>query len=80
VDRRLVDLLVQRHDLSKRAGHIKRRVGRPVRDPIREDALLDERAGWARGGGLDVDGTLRVFRAILDQSRAYQSEPGAEGF
>jgi len=79
VDRRLVDLLVQRHDLSKRAGHIKRRVGRPVRDPVREDALLDERAGWARGGGLDVDGTLRVFRAILDQSRAYQSEPGAEG-
>jgi len=80
VDRRLVDLLVQRHDLSKRAGHIKRRDGRPVRDPVREDALLDERAGWARGGGLDVDGTTRVFRAILDQSRAYQSEPDAEGF
>jgi prephenate dehydrogenase len=80
VDRHLVELLVQRHDLSRRAGHIKRRDGRPVRDPVREDALLDERAGWARGGGLDVDGTLRVFRAILDQSRACQSEPDAEGF
>ena len=79
VDRRLVDLLVQRHDLSKRAGHIKRRDGKPVRDPVREDALLEERSGWARGGGLDVDGTLRVFRAILDQSRAYQSDPDAEG-
>jgi prephenate dehydrogenase len=78
VDRRLVELLVQRHDLSKRAGHIKRRDGRPVRDQAREDALLSERAGWARAGGLDVDGTLRVFRAILDQSRAYQSEPDAE--
>ena len=80
VDRRLVELLVQRHDLSKRAGHIKRRDGRPVRDPVREDTLLEERAGWARVGGLNVDGTLRVFRAILDQSRAYQTEPDAEGF
>jgi prephenate dehydrogenase len=79
VDRRLVDLLVQRHDLSKRAGHIKRRDGRPVRDQVREETLLSERAEWARGGGLDVDGTLRVFRAILDQSRAYQSEQDAEG-
>jgi prephenate dehydrogenase len=75
VDRRLVDLLVQRHDLAKRAGHIKRRDGRPVRDPVREDALLEERAGWARDGGLDVDGTMRVFQAILDQSRARQSTP-----
>jgi len=75
VDRRLVDLLVQRHDLSRRAGHIKHRDGRPVRDPVREDALLEERAGWARGGGLDVDGTLQVFRAILDQSRSYQLKP-----
>ncbi|MEW5982985.1 MAG: chorismate mutase [Acidobacteriota bacterium] len=46
VDRRLVELLVQRQDLAKRAGHIKRRNGRPVRDRLREDALLAERAGW----------------------------------
>jgi prephenate dehydrogenase len=78
VDRRLVELLVQRHDLSKRAGHIKRRVGRPILDRVREDALLSERADWARDGGLDIEGTLRVFRAILDQSRAYQVEPDAE--
>lgn len=79
VDQRLVELLVQRHDLSKRAGHIKRRESRPIVDRAREDALLAERAGWAHDGGLDVDGTLRVFRAILDQSRACQSEPHSEG-
>jgi len=73
VDRHLVELLVQRHDLSKRAGHIKRRDGRPVRDPVREDTLLEQRAAWARGGGLDVESTTRVFKAILEQSRAYQS-------
>jgi len=78
VDRHLVGLLVQRHDLSRRAGHIKHRDGRPVRDPVREGALLAERAGWAREGGLDVDGTLRVFHAILDQSRAYQLESDDE--
>lgn len=78
VDRRLVDLLVQRQDLSKRAGHIKRRAGRPVRDAVREDTLLAARAGWARDSGLDVGGTLKVFQAILDQSRAYQSNPDAE--
>ena len=43
--------------------------------PSREDALLAERAGWARAGGLDVEGTLRVFRAVLDQSRALQTTP-----
>jgi prephenate dehydrogenase len=76
LDRRLVDLLLQRHDLSKRAGHIKRRDGQPVRDPAREDALLVQRAGWARAGGLDVDGTIRIFRAILEQSRACQAPTG----
>ena len=76
LDRRLVDLLLQRHDLSKRAGHIKRRDGQPVRDPAREDALLEQRAGWARDGGLDVDGTIRIFRAILEQSRACQARTG----
>jgi len=75
VDRRLIELLVQRHDLSRRAGHIKRRDGRPVRDSIREDALLSERAGWAHDGGLDAESTRRVFHAILDQSRASQTEP-----
>jgi prephenate dehydrogenase len=78
VDRRLVELLVQRQDLAKRAGHIKRRDGRPVRDQLREESLLTERAGWARDGGLDVEGTLKVFRAILDQSRARQADPDAE--
>lgn len=73
VDRHLVGLLLQRHDLSKRAGHIKRREGQPVRDPAREDALLEQRAAWARDGGLDVDGTIRIFRAILEQSRACQA-------
>jgi prephenate dehydrogenase len=76
LDRRLVDLLLQRHDLSKRAGHIKRRDGQPVRDAAREDALLEQRAGWARDGGLDVDGTIRIFRAILEQSRACQAATG----
>lgn len=79
VDRRLVELLRQRHDLAKRAGHIKRREGKPVRDPVREDALLAQRAGWALDGGLDVEDTLMVFRAILNQSRAYQTKPDAEG-
>ena len=78
LDRRLVDLLLQRHDLSKRAGHIKRRDGQPVRDPSREDALLEQRAGWARDGGLDVDGAIRIFRAILEQSRACQTAPDTE--
>jgi prephenate dehydrogenase len=72
VDRHLVDLLLQRHNLSRRAGHIKRRDGQPVRDAAREDSLLEQRAGWARDGGLDVDGTIRIFKAILEQSRACQ--------
>jgi prephenate dehydrogenase len=72
VDRRLVELLVQRHDLSRRAGRIKRRDGRPVRDQAREEALLAERAEWARDGGLDPASARRVFQAILEQSRASQ--------
>jgi prephenate dehydrogenase len=75
VDRRLVELLVRRLDLARRAGHIKRRDGRPVQDQVREDALLAERSAWARDFGLDVDGTLKVFRAILEQSRTRQSAP-----
>ena len=76
VDRHLVGLLVQRHDLAKRAGHIKRRDGRPVRDPVRED---DAARGARRVGARrrprcrqhpeGVQGRSRPVSRAADQAR-----------
>lgn len=72
VDRELVELLSRRAELVRRAGQAKARVGQPVLDAAREDALLASRRSWARERGLDADSVESIFRAILRFSRRTQ--------
>jgi len=72
VDRELVGLLARRVELARRAARAKARVGQPVPDPVREEALVASRSAWAAGLGLDEEGVEAVFRAILRFSRRSQ--------
>lgn len=73
VDQELVGLLARRAQLSRRAGRIKARRGRAIRDEAREQALLETRGQWAIGLGLPDDAVRAVFRVILELSRAVQT-------
>lgn len=73
-DEQLVGLLARRAQLSKRAGRVKARHGRPVRDPARENELLAARRVWADQLGLNADAVAEIFHAIMRGSRAVQQE------
>lgn len=72
LDRELVGLLARRARLSLRAARDKARLGQPVRDPLREEQLVEARRRWAEARGLEPSGVAQVFEAILSWSRSIQ--------
>jgi prephenate dehydrogenase len=73
VDREMLELLTRRAELSRRAGLAKLQRGAAVRDPAREETLLDHRAKWAQEVGADEQGIRDIFEAILRFSRSIQN-------
>ena len=72
IDRDLVRLLANRHQLAMDIGRMKAERGMPVRIPERERELLDIIREEATERGLDPDEVERIFALILEQSRAAQ--------
>jgi prephenate dehydrogenase len=79
VDRELVAALARRAQLARRAGQTKASLGRAVRDPAREQRLLESRRAWAAEHGLEPNGVAEIFEAILRFSRSVQSALADEG-
>lgn len=73
LDREIIRLLARRAHLAGRAGTIKARRSRPVRDVAREQALIADRREWAADLGLSEDAITDVFDAILRFSRDAQT-------
>jgi prephenate dehydrogenase len=74
LDMEVVTLLARRGRLARRARTAKSRIGRAVRDPKREDELLQDRRAWAAARGLDPDRVETIFRAIIHFSVALQED------
>lgn len=72
LDRELVSMLARRAVLANRAGQIKAQHGHGVRDPGREQKLLQARREMADQHNLDPDGISRVFEAVMRFSRDLQ--------
>ncbi len=62
----ILDLLARRVGVAKEIAEVKRRHGKPVVDPARERAVLEQARVQAQARNLDPDGAERVFRAIID--------------
>ncbi|TDJ66156.1 MAG: prephenate dehydrogenase/arogenate dehydrogenase family protein [Planctomycetota bacterium] len=78
IDAELVALLARRAAVSLRAARAKAGVGRGIRDPEREQRLLQAWRANATELGLDEDAVAEVFEAVLRFSRRHQrdSAPG----
>lgn len=61
----LVGLLRRRVDAALEVGRVKRRHGRRVRDPAREEAVVGRARALAEGRGLDPLGVERVIREVI---------------
>ena len=73
IDGEIVALLARRAAVSLRAADAKAGVGRGIRDPDREQRLLQIRRAAAAELGLDEDAVAEVFEAVLRFSRRHQS-------
>jgi len=74
VDGKLVDALVERRDLVKQVARWKVLRGRGIRDPQREQELLDKLVARGEAAGLDSHFVKRLFREIIDHSVRLQQE------
>lgn len=72
VDREIMDLLARRAHLAQRAARAKAELGRAVRDPARETALLEARRAWAAERGLDAAEVEALFTRIVAYARRVQ--------
>jgi chorismate mutase/prephenate dehydratase len=69
VDAVLVALLRERARLALDAGRLKTAAGASLRAPGREAAVID-RVRRLAGAPLDGDAVARIFRRIIDETRA----------
>jgi len=69
LDDRLLVLLQQRLGLAGELGRLKRETGLPLRDPVREQEILD-RLARAGNGVLPPDAIREVFRCVIEVSLA----------
>jgi chorismate mutase len=74
IDRKILRLLQQRTELSRRIGEAKRRHGAPVYVPEREREVLRKVALLSKGK-LSPRAARAIFREILSSSRAEQRQP-----
>lgn len=65
VDNRLLDLIAERLILVKKVGDIKKKLGRKVRDPKREQERLENLAFRAASQGISKDIVTKVWRTFF---------------
>ena len=68
VDYEIVELLNQRARYVLEMAEVKRRLARPVYDPVRERAILKLVTGQSQGP-LEAAAVQRLFERIIDESR-----------
>lgn len=69
---RVVELVAERAVLSDRVAAAKAGTARPVTDPVREKAVLDEARADAARAGVDPEWTARVFADQIAASTEVQ--------
>lgn len=68
----ILERIGERVALSIRIGEIKRRLGRPIEDPMREAKVLESIGTLAWRRGMDEEGVKRIFREIIRLCREAQ--------
>lgn len=78
LDDALVDLLALRQQVVRAISAGKNETGLPVRDPVRETAVLNRARARARRRGLNARDGERLLRAAIDCALDLQQQPGAD--
>ena len=73
LDEKLVELLNERSRYAADVGHLKRRDGKPIYQPEREQEILDHVQRINRGP-LDNRTLKRLFECIRDEARVVERQ------
>ncbi len=74
MDAELIHLLGKRLTLACHLGEIKKRLGRPIDDPAREDEVLAHVAQLAAQEGVPEGDAETIYRAIIAMCRKAQNK------
>jgi chorismate mutase len=79
IDEQIMKLLSERVEISKEAGKLKRRYGRPVLDQKRESEVYAKTGERARRLKIDPEGSISVFERIVKMCRSSQEDANDAG-
>ena len=77
IDAEIVRLIDKRAKIARKIGALKAAAGLPVVDAAREDEILRNVAAGNRGI-LKREAIIRIFRAVIGESRNIQAETQAK--
>jgi len=75
LNQEILDRIRERVHIALQIGEAKKKHERPVRDPARETAVLDQVARLAEARGLEPEAIRRVFREIIELCVAAEEAP-----
>jgi len=73
IDERIVGLLNERALIAQKIGALKASAGLPVTDTAREAEILRNAARRCGRGILKREAIIRIFRAVIRESRSVQT-------
>jgi len=71
IDKKLVELLVQRAEQAEIIAAAKRRLGLPIRDPEREKQVYEKLVA-NNPGPLSAEAVKRIFSQIIEETFAHE--------
>ena len=77
IDEEIVRLISRRAEIALKIGALKAAAGLPVVDTAREDEILRSAARRSKGV-LKREAMVRIFRAVIRESRNVQAETRAQ--
>lgn len=77
IDEQIVGLLEKRARIAQKIGAIKAAAGLPVIDAAREEEIL-RNAARRNKGVLKQEAIIRIFRAVISESRSVQTQAQAK--
>jgi chorismate mutase len=79
IDEKIIELIDQRMEVSKKIFEAKRMEGRQISDPKREEQVLRMAADMAKERNLDEDAIREIFVILIRMSLEKQHEMQASG-
>jgi len=69
IDEKFIGLIGERLRIAGRIAAAKKKLGLPIRQPLREKEVLSRAARIAKSKGIDEKFTVSIFRAIISHTR-----------